>query len=307
MRPSEIALILKNSKYGKFELKVLSTDTILEVKSKLLAEAPVFEPVVTSPSQLKFIFSGKILEDRHSVSRYKLANNNQIVVGISKKKVGNKIDNQEIKIKKIMEMGFTREEVTKALKTNSGSLDNAIDALTGEHEDLFAAVPINESANEEEEIRKLPSSIELAVEDLISLRQISCGEKEAVQPFLDDFCERYPDFREQITQNPDSFISMLLEVLGDDFQKELDEFEMQDMDAEDKAKPSDVGSSTSNLDPVTENIEEINGIEFTDDEENIISRLCELGFERTTVVQVYLACNKDEQIAANILFSDYSA
>ncbi|CAN3360327.1 UV excision repair protein Rad23p [Diutina catenulata] len=45
-------------------------------------------------------------------------------------------------------------------------------------------------------------------------------------------------------------------------------------------------------------------IPLTEDDQAAVNRLCELGFDRTTVIQVYLACEKNEEAAADILFSD---
>lgn len=41
-------------------------------------------------------------------------------------------------------------------------------------------------------------------------------------------------------------------------------------------------------------------------EKQAVDRLCELGFERVLVIQIYLACDKNEEVAANMLFTEYA-
>jgi UV excision repair protein RAD23 len=42
-------------------------------------------------------------------------------------------------------------------------------------------------------------------------------------------------------------------------------------------------------------------IMLTEEEAAAVDRLCEMGFERTDVIQAYLACDKNEALAANFL------
>ena len=44
-------------------------------------------------------------------------------------------------------------------------------------------------------------------------------------------------------------------------------------------------------------------IQLSEQDNNAINRLCELGFERDIVIQVYF-CDKNEEVAADILFRD---
>ena len=46
--------------------------------------------------------------------------------------------------------------------------------------------------------------------------------------------------------------------------------------------------------------------QLSESEKEAINRLCELGFDRVLVIQIYLACDKNEEIAANMLFTEYA-
>lgn len=46
------------------------------------------------------------------------------------------------------------------------------------------------------------------------------------------------------------------------------------------------------------------GVQLSQQDESSITRLMELGFPRETVRQAYLACGKNEQMAANFLFEN---
>ncbi len=42
-------------------------------------------------------------------------------------------------------------------------------------------------------------------------------------------------------------------------------------------------------------------VQLSEDEMQAVDRLCELGYDRFAVIQVYLACDKNEPLAANLL------
>ncbi|SMN18188.1 similar to Saccharomyces cerevisiae YEL037C RAD23 Protein with ubiquitin-like N terminus, subunit of Nuclear Excision Repair Factor 2 (NEF2) with Rad4p that binds damaged DNA [Maudiozyma saulgeensis] len=137
------------------------------------------------------------------------------------------------------------------------------------------------------------SSIGLTGEDLLSLREVVSGNPEALAPLLENLCTRYPQLREQIMANPEVFISMLLEAVGDNLQ--------------DIANLEDSDLGTAQTEGQIEGAEQAPpfNLEMSEEDEQAVSRLCELGFERTLVIQVYFACDKNEEIAANMLFTDY--
>ncbi len=42
-------------------------------------------------------------------------------------------------------------------------------------------------------------------------------------------------------------------------------------------------------------------VQLAEDEMQAVDRLCELGYDRFAAIQVYLACDKNESLAANLL------
>ncbi|CCC71299.1 hypothetical protein NCAS_0G04120 [Naumovozyma castellii] len=238
-------------------------------------------------------------------------------------------------VERIMEMGYEREQVESALRAAFNNPDRAVEYLlmgipenlqaraaapqetaapsitqdvttttastedAPAEEDLFAqaAQGSNTGPNTEGESEHHgpPGSIGLTVQDLLSLRQVISGNPEALTSLLESLSVRYPNLREQMMNNPQAFISMLLEAVGDNLQGlegleglgEEGHIEEGELEEGEEAHP-------------------IPHVELTPEDEQAISRLCELGFERSLVIQVYFACEKNEEVAANMLFTEYA-
>ncbi|AMD21166.1 HEL114Wp [Eremothecium sinecaudum] len=143
-------------------------------------------------------------------------------------------------------------------------------------------------------------TIGLTFEDLMQLRGVINGDPESLPPLLESLSERYPDLREQIMSNPEAFISMLLQAVGGSLPTESPEDSLalraDDADAGDAPVTALPGTTTSSQDL----------LQLSTDDITAIDRLCELGFDRDLVVQVYVACDKNEEVAANMLFTNYS-
>ncbi|CCK71108.1 Rad23p KNAG_0G00510 [Huiozyma naganishii CBS 8797] len=241
-------------------------------------------------------------------------------------------------VERIMEMGYERAQVERALRAAFNNPDRAVEYLiTGipaaqpaeqpaeqtpeqaqssaspEHseppeqpheDDLFAQALGNNGQSAGAEgtpgtpgtaSAAPPGSIGLTVEDLMALREVVSGNPEALAPLLENLSNRYPQLREQIMANPEVFVSMLLEVVGENL-THMDEFTAESEAAQSGEAPGAGGPSS----------ESAQIVQLSEHDEQAVERLCELGFERTLVIQVYFACEKNEEITANMLFSEYA-
>ncbi|KAK6464270.1 XPC-binding domain-containing protein [Scheffersomyces coipomensis] len=122
-------------------------------------------------------------------------------------------------------------------------------------------------------------------EQLRLLRTALQTNPELIQPLLEQLSQSNPQIAQLIQQDPEAFIRTFLGAGGDDlgFEVEGDE--------------GAIGEGGNDPEGTVR-------IPLTEQDQNAINRLCELGFERDLVIQVYLACDKNEEIAADILFRD---
>ncbi|KAM3164265.1 UV excision repair protein RAD23 [Lachancea thermotolerans] len=383
-----VKINFKDFKKQVLALELDSGSTISETKQRLAENKDCDE------SQIKLIYSGKILQDDRTIADYKLNDGDQVIFMISKKKStttkttvppseqkpaepsapsssaasapsGENADTSEQTsapaaaapasstaptdpafvtgsrrdetVQRIMEMGYDREQVERALRAAFNNPDRAVEYLLmgipehlqqtqqpqqqqqqqpepqaqeshetqqpQEHEeqqassdDLFAQAAASAGGEEGGDSARAPGTIGLTMEDLLSLRQVVTGNPEALPPLLESLSTRYPELREQIMTNPEMFISMLLEAVGGSLPEGIMEGDAgMEADAEGALAGADV-----------EGAEQAPQLEISPQDQEAISRLCELGFERTLVVQVYFACDKNEEIAANMLFSEYA-
>lgn len=365
-------IVLKDFKKQKVTIDAEPSETVLNIKQKLGVEKDC------DPSQLKFVYSGKVLQDEKTLEEIKIKEGDSIIFMVSKKKTPVPVpapaapvattsaapveesapatdpsvsastaaaavsetsadagsaftqgDEREATITNIMEMGYTRPQVLEALRaafnnphraveylltgipqslqrpsppapaaetegetasatetapTEGGEdEDEAVDETTdGDHgENLFeaaAAAAAAEGAQNEPSGVVAPESQE---EQLALFREAIQSNPELIAPFLERLAASNPEVAQLIQQDPERFLREFFS--GDDY-----EFEEAGGEAGEEAEGNE-GQIT---------------IHLTELEENAVTRLCELGFERSMVVQVYLACDKNEEVAADILFRD---
>ena len=101
------------------------------------------------------------------------------------------------------------------------------------------------------------------------LRQVVQQQPHMLEPILQQLGAGNPQLAQLIAQNPDQFLSLLSEAGGDD-------------DA-----PLPPGAHQ---------------ISVTEEERDAIERLTRLGFTQDQAIQAYFACDKNEELAANLLF-----
>ncbi|KHC72110.1 UV excision repair protein Rad23 [Candida albicans P75016] len=127
------------------------------------------------------------------------------------------------------------------------------------------------------------------------LRAALQSNPELIQPLLEQLAASNPQIANLIQQDPEAFIRMFLSGApgsGNDLG-----FEFEDESGE-------TGAGGAAAAATGEDEQGTIRIQLSEQDNNAINRLCELGFERDIVIQVYLACDKNEEVAADILFRD---
>lgn len=234
---------------------------------------------------------------------------------------------REKAISSIMEMGYERPQVEAALRAAFNNPDRAVEyLLTGlpasatqpqqpaagaaaAADTTDADVPVPEVVQEEDydEDHDAPadlfaqaargeatggeaSGLDLGLGeggatdlDMERLRQLISTQPEMLEPLMQHIAETNPGLSQIIQQHPEEFIRAVLQGPGGEGAEGA-----LYQDAEGEVPQGGAR------------------IEITQEEEAAINRLVELGFEKDLVIQIYFACDKNEEIAANILFQDYA-
>ncbi|ANZ75310.1 BA75_02339T0 [Komagataella pastoris] len=334
-------IVFKDLKKEKVFLDVDPTDTIFSAKEKLATMKN------SEASKIKFVYSGKVLQDDKNFEAFKVKENDVIIFMLPNvfkkeepKNLENKIDNsstesskttttaapgisvasvpvntsesfnastfavgndRENAIRNIMEMGYDRSQVEAALRSAFNNPDRAVEyLLTGlpvNNEEPIAgsrsvqddgqSQPVSNTGVESTSAETAPGTdlFEAAAvassgqqqrestqrEDLMQIGELIQNNPEMVEPFLQQIASSNPQLAELIQQNPEEFMRALME--GDNGEGELEDEGVQ--------------------------------IQVAPEEEAAINRLCELGFDRNLVVQVYFACDKNEEMTADLLFSEH--
>lgn len=217
----------------------------------------------------------------------------------------------------IMELGYPRGQVLLALRRAFNNPDRAVEyLLNGEipevNESSVEEVPENPSSEPvnstqgtaqapvnredttdvnlfdvaaagEEQEPDFQQLLNLDDQQVEQLRQLSAENPRHIATIIEPLIQQNPQVGEVITHNLEAFLRWI--ASGSLLSGE-------DVDADDLL--SDSGGEHASLP------EQV--IQITPEENEAISRLVELGFDRSLVIQAYFACDKNEEIAANYLF-----
>ncbi|RWS31755.1 UV excision repair protein RAD23 B-like protein [Leptotrombidium deliense] len=190
----------------------------------------------------------------------------------------------------IMEMGYERPEVEKALKASYNNPERAVEYL----------------------ITGLPSDTSNIPEDRTSsgqsLSSESAQQPEAANPL--DFLRSQPQFqqmRQVVQQNP-QLLNAVMQQIGQT-NPQLLQLITQNQEAfvrmlNEPASGSGSGSGATAEPNYPQGIEALIGsAQVTPQDKEAIERLKQLGFPEYLVVQAYFACDRNEDLAANFLLS----
>ncbi|KAJ3115958.1 hypothetical protein HDU96_010752 [Phlyctochytrium bullatum] len=214
-------------------------------------------------------------------------------------------------MKNLIEMGFTQEEVTKAMRAAFNNPDRAAEylvnvdaAVTTEaasppapmtaptqntnsnpaggsaYINLFdaaaAAAATQQSGNRQGAgAESLSRLLEMRNSPQFQeFRNLIRSQPQLLQPLLQQLGQTQPELLQAITQNQEAFMQMLM----------------------------DGGSEGAAEDAGAEGAAGTQYITVTPEEEAAINRLTALGFDRMAAAEAFFACDKNEELAANFLF-----
>lgn len=300
------------------------------------------------PSQLKFVYSGKVLLDEKTLADFKVKDGDSVIYMIGKKKTPTPQPSEskpeapkeapapaapaapaqsaagesttsdfssgserEAAIQNMLEMGYERPQIERALRAAFNNPHRAVEyLLTGIPESLAPpeaapeapaaeteAQPADEEPSEAQPHENMFEAAEAAAaggqggeeasmdepaSQMAAVRAALRNNPELIQPMLDQLSASNPQVAELIEQDPEGFMHTFLGTgEGDDLGFEIE---------------GEGGEGAGE--------EGVVRIPLTEQDESAINRLCELGFDRNLVIQVYMACDKNEEVAADILFRD---
>lgn len=353
-------VIFKDFKKEKIPIEIDLEDTVLSGKEKLASIKNC------DVDQIKFVYSGKILQNDKTFGSFSIKEGDQIIFMISKaKKAPEPVKTEEpatkaeeapatttnatsttteadstpattgpvseftastfaqgsvreTAIQNIMAMGFERTQVESALRAAFNNPDRAVEYLLSGIPLPAEPNPIAESTTQETSetaSTTTPAAPEptdngnlfdqaaLAAGDdagvgagendmMSQVRDILQAQPEMAEVVLQQLAASNPQLAEVIQSNPEAFLRYITE--GD-----------QEALATALGVPPDYIEAVQNEEEAAEGGDSYQ-IQITEAENQAITRLCELGFDRNLVIQVYFACDKNEEMAANLLFTDHA-
>lgn len=307
-------LLIKNLKQVVHEVEVKDNKiTVKELKQEV-EKVHSFDA-----NNLKLLFNGVILEDTKTLEDYKINEESVLIMMNAKVKPKNappivnpnqetkkeveqkkevkpkETKQQEVKdyskeIGSLVEMGFAKSEAEAAIKAAKGNIQLAIEFLYNglpeedvipDEDDVEMNEGNEEGENQSAEIKELAK--------IASIIKVICVQQpNALEGILASIEEQDPQLMELIKQNEEAFRTLLNQPVTNQDIKNFQDFQDNSQGGGHEERRNPPGT-----------------IELTKEEFEAVKRLREFGnFTDAEIVQAYFACDKNEELAVNLLFEN---
>ena len=317
-------LILKNLKQVKYIVELESEKSTVKDLKNEIEKLHGFDS-----SQIKLLYNGKVLEDSKTIEEYQIKEENIIIMMNTKPKAKpspppSEQPKQEEQPKKeeqtkqeeqpkkeeeqpkqqeqptpdytqqlnsLVDMGYEREKVEKAINASKGNVDVAIEYLTSgnipEVSNNNQPNPPNQPNQENQPSNNKPN-LPLELRRNASLMKIVCrDDPEKIYDILNTLEQKNPALLNKIREHQEEFKNLLVSPIN---QQDIDTYKLLEDDMK------GIGRQGGRRPGQVE-------IRLTPEESEAVKRLSELGdFSQSEILTAYLACDKNEELAANYLF-----
>jgi len=296
-------IFIKTLKGEKTEFEVQAEDTVSALK-QLVKQAQGHDP-----DQQKLIAFGKIMEDVKPLSDYNVKENDQIVLMVAKPKpqprqpeappqpaaqplpdsqrpppqAAPQLQGPEFEqvVQRIMELGMPRDQVEAALRAARGNPRLALELLMGGVPAGLMGGPRRaaQAGSPAAPGGDSPFAFLRTNPAMLQIRSEIQRNPALLQSLMQQLAASNPALARLITQHPNEFRDFLAES-GPQIDSSL------------IAALPRPGPSAPRL-------------QLSPEEAAAVQNLIELGFARNDALEAYLSCDKNEAMAANLLFENY--
>jgi UV excision repair protein RAD23 len=301
-------LILKNLKQVQYNVEVESEkSTVKDLKNEIEKEHGF------DSNLIKLLHNGKVLEDSKTLEEYQIKDEYVIIMMNTKPKAKpnpppaeqpkpepQKVEEQPKKeeekpkqdfsqqINSLVDMGYEREKVEKAINASKGNIDLAIEYLSSGN--IPDSAPNNQQNQQSQQNPPSSTQTRLPMElrRNASLMKIICrNDPERIFNILNNLKMKNPALLNKIKEHETEFKNLLVSPIT---QEDIDTFKLLENDI--RGLGGEGGRRPGQVE-----------IRLTPEEAEAVKRLKDLGnFNQSDVLQAYFACDKNEELAANYLF-----
>lgn len=291
-----------------FKVKASPDESVGNLKALIEKQSPEMKA-----GQLKLIHAGKVLKDEEILADKGITAESFLVCMMTKPK------RPPDGMSQLEAMGFGQNEQSRAaLDAANGNVDVAVEYLTN---------GIPEQQQEEPEEAPQPAGGEqqqgLAAlrnhAQFDELRRTVQQNPDSLQQVLQHLGSQDPALLELIHANQQEFLAMMNEPVQeeDDITRAIASISP----AQRAQLAATIGLSPEQFEQFTRQMQSMprdqlrqllgggqrpqNVVRLTREESEAVGRLAELGFSRDDAAQAYLACDKNEALAANLLFDGF--